>query len=101
MPQLEKPIPQRRPSPAKDKQIEIKREGNLWLLHLPKGDGSAQTPKTPGTPGKERREEPAPPKSAWDHVQPGHTATKAPQSSCLGGLHEVKQDAADRTSEES
>lgn len=82
--QPEKPTHQRRPSPAKDKNIKIKREGNLWLLHLPKSDGSAQMLETLGAPGKARREGPAPPKSAQDRVQPAHAATETPQSSSLG-----------------
>jgi len=99
--QPEKPTHQRRPSPAKDKNIKIKREGNLWLLHLPKSDGSAQMLETLGAPGKARREGPAPPKSAQDRVQPAHAATETPQSSSLGGRHEAKLHAADRMSEES
>lgn len=50
--QPEKPTHQRRPSPAKDKNIKIKREGNLWLLHLPKSDGSAQMLETLGPQGR-------------------------------------------------
>ena len=71
----------------------------FWLRWVFIAD--AQMLETRGAPGKVRREGPAPPKSAQDCVQPAHAATETPQSSSLGGRHEVKLHAADGMSEES